>query len=74
MPDQPAQGQTREHAEVLRRLHTEPGLLVLVNVWDVASAQAVAGVPGCQAVATASAAIAAAHATPTVSASRSSSC
>jgi len=64
MPNQTALGQTRERAEVLRRLHTESGLLVLVNVWDVASAQAVAAAPGCQAVATASAAIAAAHGYP----------
>lgn len=45
-------------------LHTDPALLVLVNVWDVASATAVAGAPGCRAVATASAAIAAAHGFP----------
>jgi 2-methylisocitrate lyase-like PEP mutase family enzyme len=64
MPDQAALSRARERAEVLRRLHTEPGLLVLVNVWDVASARAVAAVPGCQAVATASAAIAAAHGYP----------
>jgi 2-methylisocitrate lyase-like PEP mutase family enzyme len=64
LPDQPALRRARERAEVLRRLHTEPGLLVLVNVWDVASARAVAAVPGCQAVATASAAIAAAHGYP----------
>ncbi len=48
--------QARDRAEVLRRLHTQPDLLVLVNVWDVASAIAVAAVPGCRAVATASAA------------------
>ena len=35
--------------------------LVLVNVWDVASARTVAGAPGCRAIATASWAIAAAH-------------
>lgn len=44
----------------LLRLHTDPELLVLVNAWDVASARAVAGVPGCQAIATASHALAAA--------------
>jgi 2-methylisocitrate lyase-like PEP mutase family enzyme len=46
------------------RLHTDPELLVLVNVWDVASAQAVAAAPGCQALATASAAVAAAYGYP----------
>lgn len=39
-------------------LHEAPELLVLVNVWDVASAKVVAGLPGCKAVATASYAIA----------------
>lgn len=64
MPDPAALSQARDRADVLRRLHTEPGLLVLVNVWDVASARAVAAAAGCQAVATASAAIAAAHGYP----------
>jgi 2-methylisocitrate lyase-like PEP mutase family enzyme len=64
MPDRATSCRARERAEVLRRLHTDPGLLVLVNVWDVASARAVAAAPGCQAVATASAAIAAAHGYP----------
>lgn len=50
----------QEKAAELLRLHTDPELLVLVNVWDVASARTVAGQPGCRAVATASAAIAAA--------------
>ncbi|MBK6885474.1 MAG: isocitrate lyase/phosphoenolpyruvate mutase family protein [Tetrasphaera sp.] len=50
-----------EKAERLRALHLDPHLLVLVNVWDVASAQAVARVAGCTAIATASAAVAAAH-------------
>jgi 2-methylisocitrate lyase-like PEP mutase family enzyme len=47
-------------AEELRRLHRAPELLVLVNVWDVASARVVAGAPGCRAIATASWSIAAA--------------
>jgi len=64
VPEQPSLSRTRERAEVLRRLHLQPGLLVLVNVWDVASATAVASVPGCRAVATTSAAIAAAHGYP----------
>jgi 2-methylisocitrate lyase-like PEP mutase family enzyme len=43
----------------LLRLHTDPELLVMVNVWDVASARVVAGLPGCRALATASYSIAA---------------
>src|SRR5688572_28154942 len=39
-------------------LHAAPELLVLVNVWDVASAKVVAGLPGCKAIATASYAVA----------------
>jgi 2-methylisocitrate lyase-like PEP mutase family enzyme len=50
----------RGKAEELRRLHMAPELLVLVNVWDVASARVVAGTPGCRAIATASWSIAAA--------------
>ncbi|MDT0381965.1 isocitrate lyase/phosphoenolpyruvate mutase family protein [Streptomyces sp. DSM 42041] len=53
-----------ERAAELRRLHHDPAILVLVNAWDVASARAVAEVPGCRAVATASAAIAACHGCP----------
>jgi 2-methylisocitrate lyase-like PEP mutase family enzyme len=54
----------RDRAERLRALH-EPGRpLVLVNVWDAASARTVAAAPGCQALATASWAIAAAHGLP----------
>ena len=48
-------------AEELRRLHVDPAILVLVNVWDAASARTVASIPGCRAIATASWAIAAAH-------------
>lgn len=55
---------TRSRAGVLRALHHDPALLVLVNVWDVASARAVAALPGCRAVATASAAVAASHGFP----------
>lgn len=50
-----------ERAEHLRALHHAPALLELVNVWDVTSARAVAGTPGCAALATASAAIADSH-------------
>jgi len=44
-------------ADDFRKLHEDSELLVLVNVWDVASAKVVAGLPGCKAVATASYAI-----------------
>ena len=54
----------REKAEELRRLHAAPEPLVLVNVWDAASAKVVAGSAGCRAIATASWAIAAAHGLP----------
>lgn len=53
-----------DKAAELMRLHALPELLILVNVWDVASARAVAAQPGCRAIATASAAIAAAHGYP----------
>jgi 2-methylisocitrate lyase-like PEP mutase family enzyme len=49
-----------EKATERLRLHTAPELLVLVNVWDVASASVVAGDPGTRALATASHSIAAA--------------
>lgn len=48
----------REQAERLRALHHADEPLVLANVWDVASAVVVAGVPGCRAVATSSAGVA----------------
>ena len=54
----------REKAEELRRLHAAPEPLVLVNVWDAASARVVAAAPGCRAIATASWSIAAAHGFP----------
>ena len=50
---------TAENAEQLLRLHTDPELLIVVNVWDVVSATVVAGVPGTKALATASHSIAA---------------
>ena len=55
---------TFEKAETLRLLHHEPEILVLVNVWDAASARTVAALPGCRAIATASWSIAAAHGVP----------
>ncbi|PZS13908.1 MAG: isocitrate lyase/phosphoenolpyruvate mutase family protein [Pseudonocardiales bacterium] len=48
-------------AAELRLLHDAPEPLILVNVWDVASARVVAALPGCTAIATASHSIAAAH-------------
>ncbi|PZS25203.1 MAG: isocitrate lyase/phosphoenolpyruvate mutase family protein [Pseudonocardiales bacterium] len=50
-----------DRAAELRRLHDAPEPLILVNVWDVASARVVAGLPGCTALATASHSIAAAY-------------
>jgi 2-methylisocitrate lyase-like PEP mutase family enzyme len=46
-------------ATELLRLHTDPDLLVVVNVWDAVSATVVAARPGCRALATASHSIAA---------------
>jgi 2-methylisocitrate lyase-like PEP mutase family enzyme len=46
-----------ELAESFRRMHHD-GLLVLPNAWDVASAEALAAVPGCRALATSSGAVA----------------
>jgi 2-methylisocitrate lyase-like PEP mutase family enzyme len=43
----------------LLRLHTDPELLTVVNVWDAISATVVAGIPGTRALATASHSIAA---------------
>lgn len=45
-------------ADLFRRLHLEPPILVLPNAWDVASAQVLAAVPGCRALATTSGAVA----------------
>jgi 2-methylisocitrate lyase-like PEP mutase family enzyme len=51
-------------ATALRRLHDDPELLVLVNVWDVISATVIADLPGTTALATASHSIAASHGYP----------
>lgn len=51
-------------AAALRRMHQSTELLELVNVWDVASARAIAARPGTTAIATASAAIADSHGYP----------
>src|SRR5215210_9414428 len=45
-------------AQALLDLHTAPEILVLANVWDVVSAQVVAGTEGVRALATASHSIA----------------
>jgi 2-methylisocitrate lyase-like PEP mutase family enzyme len=50
---------TAEKASAFSRLHTDPELLRLVNVWDATSARVVADVPGVKALATASHSIAA---------------
>ncbi|MDX6360011.1 MAG: hypothetical protein QOH37_3065, partial [Nocardioidaceae bacterium] len=55
---------TADRATALRALHTDPALLTLVNVWDVASAKVVASSPGTRALATASHAIAAMYGYP----------
>lgn len=55
---------TAEKARELLRLHRDPELLLLVNVWDVITATVVADVPGTRALATASHSIAAAHGYP----------
>lgn len=56
-----APGSLPARAEALRALHVPGEPLIVVNVWDAATARTVAAVPGCHAVATASWAIAAAH-------------
>jgi 2-methylisocitrate lyase-like PEP mutase family enzyme len=50
---------TADRATALLALHTDPALLAVVNVWDVASARVVAQTEGTRAIATASHAIAA---------------
>ncbi|MCW2544995.1 MAG: phosphonomutase [Frankiales bacterium] len=50
---------SEQAASAFRNLHSDPELLVLVNVWDVISARVVADLPGCRALATASHSIAA---------------
>ena len=50
-----------EKAALLRRYHHEPPILVLPNAWDVASAVALAAVPGVRALATTSSAVARSH-------------
>jgi len=40
----PSPDDLRDRAQELRRLHVDPAILVLVNVWDAASARTVASV------------------------------
>jgi 2-methylisocitrate lyase-like PEP mutase family enzyme len=47
-----------DKADLLRELHDAPAILILPNAWDVASARALAALPGCRALATTSAAVA----------------
>ena len=53
-----------DRAAELRRLHADDELLQVVNVWDVASAKAVAALPQTRAIATASQSIAASFGYP----------
>lgn len=55
---------TADKARELQRLHADPELLVLVNVWDVITARIVAANPATTALATASHSIAAAYGYP----------
>jgi 2-methylisocitrate lyase-like PEP mutase family enzyme len=54
-----AAAELADDARYLLELHTAPEILVLANVWDVASAKVVAGTDGVKALATASHSIAA---------------
>jgi 2-methylisocitrate lyase-like PEP mutase family enzyme len=53
-----------EKATELLRLHNDPELLLMVNVWDAITATVVAQTPGTKALATASHSIAASHGYP----------
>jgi 2-methylisocitrate lyase-like PEP mutase family enzyme len=55
---------TAARATELLRLHTDPALLTVVNVWDTVSARVVADIPGTTALATASHSIAASRGYP----------
>lgn len=56
-----ADDNVRDRARELMRLHRDPSLLTVVNVWDAVSTKAVAGVEGTRAIATASHSIAASY-------------
>src|SRR6476620_11181420 len=55
---------TAAKAHELQRLHRDPELLLLVNVWDAITAKVVADTPGTTALATASHSVAAAYGYP----------
>ena len=55
---------TAAKAQELQRLHRDPELLLVVNVWDVITARVVADTPGTKALATASHSIAASYGYP----------
>jgi 2-methylisocitrate lyase-like PEP mutase family enzyme len=57
--DPTSSASTADKASALLRLHQDPSLLTVVNVWDVVSARTVAAVEGTRALATASHSIAA---------------
>ncbi|MGH3306449.1 MAG: isocitrate lyase/PEP mutase family protein [Nocardioides sp.] len=59
MTQAPDKSVIADRATELLRLHRDPELLTVVNVWDVASARVVAATPGTKALATASHSIAA---------------
>src|SRR4051794_28562716 len=59
MSEESAQTALENKAAELLRLHQDPTLLTVVNVWDSISAKVVADTPGTAAIATASHAIAA---------------
>jgi 2-methylisocitrate lyase-like PEP mutase family enzyme len=53
-----------QKAELLRSLHVPGDPLILTNVWDAVTARLVAGVPGVQAIASASHSVSFAHGVP----------
>lgn len=61
MTDHTPVSPSAERATELLRLHRDPELLTVVNVWDVVSARVVADIDGTTALATASHSIAASH-------------
>jgi 2-methylisocitrate lyase-like PEP mutase family enzyme len=64
VPTSPEETNQNAQAQRLLELHHDKPVLVLVNVWDAASARTVASLPGCRAIATASWSIAASLGVP----------
>jgi 2-methylisocitrate lyase-like PEP mutase family enzyme len=64
VPRSPEEKNQNAQAQQVLELHRDKPLLVLVNVWDAASARTVAALPGCRAIATASWSIAASLGVP----------